>query len=95
MPQKQAAGRLDISQTPEWEALQEHVKEIEKTHLRDLMQEHDRVESLIVEHNGLYCDFSRQRRGPCARRDLRTPAARWVDARSPNVDRSAPSLRAG
>lgn len=58
---KQAAGRLDISQTPEWEALQEHVKEIEKTHLRDLMQEHDRVESLIVEHNGLYCDFSRQR----------------------------------
>lgn len=29
-------------------------------HLRDLLQDEERTDSLIREHNGLYVDFSRQ-----------------------------------
>ena len=41
-----------ISTTPEWKALQEHVKEIDETHLRDLMMDADRCAHLTAEHDG-------------------------------------------
>ena len=50
-----------ISTTPEWKALQEHKKEIDETHLRDLIMDADRCEHLTAEYNGVYCDYSRQR----------------------------------
>ena len=34
-----------ISSTPEWNALKEHVKDIEKTHLRDLLKDYNRCEN--------------------------------------------------
>ncbi|CAD7697833.1 unnamed protein product [Ostreobium quekettii] len=50
-----------IAYTTPWQALKEHVKEIDKTHLRDLLAEEGRTLALIKEYNGIYCDFSRQR----------------------------------
>ena len=41
-------------------ALREHVKEVEKLHLKDLLLDEERTDHLIREHNGLYVDFSRQ-----------------------------------
>eukprot|EP00227_Mantoniella_beaufortii_P020363 CAMPEP_0197580612 /NCGR_PEP_ID=MMETSP1326-20131121/4364_1 /TAXON_ID=1155430 /ORGANISM="Genus nov. species nov., Strain RCC2288" /LENGTH=611 /DNA_ID=CAMNT_0043144395 /DNA_START=127 /DNA_END=1962 /DNA_ORIENTATION=+ len=55
-------GSALISTTPEWLALEEHVKnDIEKTHLRDLIMDKERCDGLTVEYNGVYCDFARQR----------------------------------
>jgi len=50
-----------IAATPAWKALQEHVADIERTHLKDLMADQNRCEALIKEDLGLYIDFSRQR----------------------------------
>mmetsp|Transcript_4172 Transcript_4172/g.9691 ORF Transcript_4172/g.9691 Transcript_4172/m.9691 type:complete len:662 (+) Transcript_4172:57-2042(+) len=50
-----------ISDTEEWKALQEHVKDINTTHLRDLLRDERRCMSLIKESEGIYCDLSRQR----------------------------------
>lgn len=50
-----------IADTPEWKALQEHVAEIDQTHLRDLLTDETRTSNLIKESLGIYCDFSRQR----------------------------------
>jgi glucose-6-phosphate isomerase len=55
------SGGSTIADTSEWKALQEHVAEIDKTHLRDLMSDERRCMSLIKESEGLYVDFSRQR----------------------------------
>ncbi|KAG7670280.1 hypothetical protein Ndes2526B_g00020 [Nannochloris sp. 'desiccata'] len=52
--------RLSIAYSPEWMALREHTKEVQKLHLKDLLIDEERTESLIREHNGLYVDFSRQ-----------------------------------
>jgi len=46
---------------PEWAALKEHAKDVDKTHLKDLLQDAARVEALTAEHNGMYLDYSRQR----------------------------------
>ena len=40
------------------------MKEIEQTHLRDLLQDEARCEALIAEHNRIYLDFARQRMTP-------------------------------
>eukprot|EP00877_Chromochloris_zofingiensis_P013262 jgi/Chrzof1/818/Cz01g30020.t1 len=53
-----AAG---IADTPAWKALQEHVAEIEQTHLKDLLADQQRCQALIKETLGLCIDFSRQR----------------------------------
>ena len=50
-----------ISSTSEWNALKEHVKDIEKTHLRDLLKDYNRCENLTLEHDGVYVDYARQR----------------------------------
>lgn len=55
------SGKLiPIAYSPEWMALREHTKEIQKLHLKDLLVEEERTDQLIREHNGLYVDFSRQ-----------------------------------
>lgn len=53
-------SKLSISYSPEWMALREHVKEIQQLHLKDLLLDEERTDTLIREHNGLYVDFSRQ-----------------------------------
>nr|BAA23179.1 cytosolic phosphoglucose isomerase [Dioscorea tokoro]BAA23184.1 phosphoglucose isomerase [Dioscorea tokoro] len=50
-----------ICETPQWKDLNDHVEEIKKTHLRDLMQDSDRCKSMITEFDGIILDYSRQR----------------------------------
>jgi glucose-6-phosphate isomerase len=54
-----------VSSTPEWKALAAHRADIEKTHLRDLLQDSKRADLLyrehVSEHGTLIADFSRQR----------------------------------
>jgi hypothetical protein len=57
---KSAIGNL-ISDTPEWLDLVAHVQDIEKVHLKDLLQDAARTEELSMESDGVYADFSRQR----------------------------------
>merc|ERR1712216_970165 len=55
-------GTALISTTAEWRALKEHfANEIDKTHLRDLIADAKRCEELVIESDGVYCDFARQR----------------------------------
>ncbi|KAF6251591.1 phosphoglucose isomerase [Scenedesmus sp. NREL 46B-D3] len=55
------AMETSIASTDAWRALQEHVAEIENTHLKDLLADQARCEALTKEDLGLYIDFSRQR----------------------------------
>jgi len=50
-----------ISETAQWLALKEHVSTIDRTHLRELMKDEERFKECLMEHNGVYVDFSRQR----------------------------------
>eukprot|EP00814_Leptocylindrus_danicus_P006454 CAMPEP_0116004790 /NCGR_PEP_ID=MMETSP0321-20121206/799_1 /TAXON_ID=163516 /ORGANISM="Leptocylindrus danicus var. danicus, Strain B650" /LENGTH=793 /DNA_ID=CAMNT_0003473133 /DNA_START=24 /DNA_END=2405 /DNA_ORIENTATION=+ len=51
-----------VSRTKEWKRLQKHAKdEIEKMHLRDLMMEEERCDTMCAEWDGVYLDYSRQR----------------------------------
>jgi glucose-6-phosphate isomerase len=50
-----------VSSTPEWRRLEQHAKEIEQTHLRDLLQDEARCAELFAEHDGVYLDYCRQR----------------------------------
>jgi len=50
-----------VSASPEWKILDEHKTEIENSHLRDLLQDSERSDSMFAEHDGVYLDFSRQR----------------------------------
>lgn len=50
-----------ISDTIEWKDLKGHAEEIKSTHLRDLMGDVERCKSMIVEHDGVLLDYSRQR----------------------------------
>ncbi|KAJ4811446.1 Glucose-6-phosphate isomerase [Rhynchospora pubera] len=50
-----------ISETEQWKDLKQHVSEIQTTHLRDLMNDVDRCQSMMVEHEGIFLDYSRQR----------------------------------
>eukprot|EP00238_Polyblepharides_amylifera_P014132 CAMPEP_0196580188 /NCGR_PEP_ID=MMETSP1081-20130531/27665_1 /TAXON_ID=36882 /ORGANISM="Pyramimonas amylifera, Strain CCMP720" /LENGTH=600 /DNA_ID=CAMNT_0041899995 /DNA_START=227 /DNA_END=2029 /DNA_ORIENTATION=+ len=54
------SGETFISETEEWAALQSHVSEIQKLHLKDLIREEARFKACNMEHNGVYVDFSRQ-----------------------------------
>ncbi|WIA12882.1 hypothetical protein OEZ85_006503 [Tetradesmus obliquus] len=55
------AMETSIASTDAWRALQEHVAEIENTHLKDLLADQGRCEAMSKEDMGLYIDFSRQR----------------------------------
>ncbi|KAH0707164.1 hypothetical protein KY289_012240 [Solanum tuberosum] len=50
-----------ISDTESWKDLRAHVEEINKTHLRDLMNNTNRCQSMMVEFDGILIDYSRQR----------------------------------
>lgn len=49
------------SHTAAWKKLEHHVEDIQKTHLRELMKDEQRCESMIKEVDGIVVDFSRQR----------------------------------
>ncbi|KAH9692928.1 glucose-6-phosphate isomerase [Citrus sinensis] len=49
-----------ICDTEPWKDLKNHVQEIKKTHLRDLMSDTDRCQSMMVEFDGILLDYSRQ-----------------------------------
>ncbi|KAL0028857.1 hypothetical protein WJX77_001267 [Trebouxia sp. C0004] len=53
-----------IAYSHEWRALEEHLGEVDKLHLRDLLTDETRCNELFFEHNGITCDFSRQRVTP-------------------------------
>ncbi|KAJ8470865.1 hypothetical protein OPV22_025208 [Ensete ventricosum] len=50
-----------ICDTEPWKDLKEHINVIKKTHLRDLMNDVDRCQSMMVEFDGIILDYSRQR----------------------------------
>jgi Phosphoglucose isomerase len=50
-----------VSSTAEWRRLEQHAKEIEQTHLRELLQDAARCAELFAEHDGVYLDYCRQR----------------------------------
>lgn len=50
-----------VSATQEWKRLQKEAVEMEKTHLRDLLQDKERCDEMFATHDGVYLDYSRQR----------------------------------
>ncbi|KAI3777435.1 hypothetical protein L1987_47235 [Smallanthus sonchifolius] len=50
-----------ISDSAPWKDLKAHNGEIDKTHLRDLMNDTDRCKSMMIEFDGIFLDYSRQR----------------------------------
>ena len=50
-----------INETSQWRALEEHREAIAGLHLRNLIQDEDRCTALVVEHDGIVLDFSRER----------------------------------
>ncbi|GER49630.1 glucose-6-phosphate isomerase [Striga asiatica] len=50
-----------ICETEPWKDLKAHVEDIEKTHLRELMGDADRCQSMMVEFDRVLLDYSRQR----------------------------------
>ncbi|XP_058778733.1 glucose-6-phosphate isomerase, cytosolic [Vicia villosa] len=49
-----------ISDTEEWKELKDHAEDIKKSHLRDLLSNEERSQSLTVEFDGILLDYSRQ-----------------------------------
>lgn len=50
-----------INETTAWKRLEEHAKVIkETTHLRTLLQDQERSQALVAEHEGIVLDYSRQ-----------------------------------
>ncbi|XP_072988535.1 glucose-6-phosphate isomerase, cytosolic [Typha latifolia] len=50
-----------ICDAEQWKDLKAHVSDIQTTHLRDLMNDVERCKSMMVEHDGIVLDYSRQR----------------------------------
>ncbi|KAL8508463.1 hypothetical protein ACS0TY_018914 [Phlomoides rotata] len=50
-----------ICETEQWKDLMAHVEDIKKTHLRELMSDTKRCQSMMVEFDGMLLDYSRQR----------------------------------
>lgn len=50
-----------VSKKPQWKRLENHVAEIDQSHLRDLLQDEERSQAMFAEHDGVYLDYSRQR----------------------------------
>lgn len=50
-----------VSSTNEWKRLEKHAELIKSTHLRDLLQDVDRCNTMYATHDGVYLDYSRQR----------------------------------
>lgn len=47
-------------ETPEWTALKRHVAEMDKVHLRELLDDAERNQGMVVEHDGVVLDYARQ-----------------------------------
>ncbi|KAL7155278.1 hypothetical protein ABFS83_03G064000 [Erythranthe nasuta] len=50
-----------ICETQPWKDLKAHVDDIKKTHLRELMNDTERCQSMMIEFDGMLLDYSRQR----------------------------------
>ncbi|KAK6278101.1 hypothetical protein POUND7_018424 [Theobroma cacao] len=50
-----------ICDTEPWKDLKAHVEDFKNTHLRDLMNDKERCQSMMVEFDGMLLDYSRQR----------------------------------
>nr|MDA3961532.1 glucose-6-phosphate isomerase [Planctomycetota bacterium] len=51
---------MSITRTPAWKALKSHVKDVDGTHLRDLLQDKARYKRMHIDALGITADFSRQ-----------------------------------
>lgn len=60
IPQAQTMTNL-VSDTSEWKALEKHAEYIQTTHLRNLLQDVKRCDTMFATHDGVYLDYSRQR----------------------------------
>jgi glucose-6-phosphate isomerase len=49
-----------VSECSEWRRLAKHAEHIRTQHLRDLLQEEERCDSMYATHDGIYLDYSRQ-----------------------------------
>ena len=49
-----------VSECSEWRRLAKHAEYIQTQHLRDLLQDEARCESMYATHDGVYLDYSRQ-----------------------------------
>lgn len=56
----QMASSPLICDTEQWKDLKAHVDDIKKTHLRELMSDTNRCNSMMVEFDGILLDYSRQ-----------------------------------
>jgi len=50
-----------VSSCSEWKRLAKHAEHIETTHLRELLKDQERCDSMFAVHDGVYLDYSRQR----------------------------------
>ncbi|KAE8656042.1 Glucose-6-phosphate isomerase, cytosolic 1 [Hibiscus syriacus] len=67
-----------ICDTQPWKDLKAHVEDIKKTHLRDLMNDKERCEQMMVEFDGMFLDYSRQ----CATLDTMDKLYKLAEAAS-------------
>ncbi|KAK9129903.1 hypothetical protein Sjap_010390 [Stephania japonica] len=65
-----------ICDTEPWKELKAHVDDIKKTHLRNLMSDSNRCNSMMVEFDGLFLDYTRQQ----ARQDTMEKLLRLAQA---------------
>ncbi|XP_068655639.1 glucose-6-phosphate isomerase, cytosolic [Aristolochia californica] len=65
-----------ISDTEPWKDLKNHVEDIKKTHLRDLMNDVDRCKRMVIEFDGLLLDYSRQ----CVTQETREKLLKLAEA---------------
>ena len=49
-----------VSASPEWKRLVKHAEAIQKAHLRELLKDKVRCDTMVAEHDGVYVDYSRQ-----------------------------------
>ncbi|KAF2324555.1 hypothetical protein GH714_015229 [Hevea brasiliensis] len=59
-PSSKMASSALICDTQPWKNLKAHVEDIKKTHLRDLLSDTERCNSMMVEFDGIVLDYSRQ-----------------------------------
>ncbi|XP_047180533.1 glucose-6-phosphate isomerase, cytosolic [Vigna umbellata] len=58
------ASSIIISDTQPWKDLKAHVEDIKKTHLRDLLTDDKRCQSMFLEFDDILLDYSRQQATP-------------------------------
>ena len=56
-----SADNMAFTSTDAWKALENHVHDIDQTHLKDLLTDSARCDAFLAEHDGLFLDYARQR----------------------------------